>query len=232
MNRKTIITSDGSSSIFCEEVNQHYHSHFGAIQESMHIFINAGLCADTLAHLDNMSILEIGFGTGLNALLTFIKTNELQKNIYYETIELYPLNPQEVAQLNYPSMLHYPNVKETFATLHNVEWNKAQPISENFTLHKRHISALNAAYPTNTFHLIYFDAFSPEVQPELWTREIFKPIYESMKDNGILLTYCTKGIVKRTLSTLGFKIEKLPGPIGKREILRGKKSVDLRTYFI
>ena len=223
MNRHIITTADGSSSIFCKNVNQHYHSHFGAIQESMHIFIKAGLCAGMLIHLDNISILEIGFGTGLNALLTFIKAEELHKKIYYETIELYPLTSQEVVELNYPSVLHYPNVKEIFATLHSVEWNKAQIISNNFTLHKRHTSALNAFYPSNTFNLVYFDAFSPEVQPELWEKEVLQPIYESMKDNSILLTYCTKGSVKQTLKALGFQITKLSGPLGKREILRGHK---------
>jgi tRNA U34 5-methylaminomethyl-2-thiouridine-forming methyltransferase MnmC len=223
MSRQIVTTADGSSSIFCEEVSQHYHSHFGAVQESMHIFVEAGLCALPPVHLDTISILEIGFGTGLNALLTFIKAEELQKKIYYETIELYPLTPQETEQLNYPSILPYPNVKETFATLHNVVWNKAQNISENFTLHKRHISAIDAEYMPNTFHLVYFDAFSPEAQPELWTKEVLKPICESMKKEGILLTYCTKGIVKQTLTSLGFEIEKLSGPVGKREILRGNK---------
>ena len=228
MSRQIVTTADGSSSIFCEEVNQHYHSHFGAVQESMHIFIEAGLCAETLSHLDTISILEIGFGTGLNALLTFIKATELHKKIYYETIELYPLAPQEVAQLNYPSLLPYPNVEKTFAALHNVAWNKVQHISENFTLHKRHISALDADYLPNTFHLVYFDAFSPEAQPELWTKEVFIPIYESMRNDSLLLTYCTKGIVKQALTSSGFQIEKLPGPVGKREVLRGKKILDIR----
>jgi tRNA U34 5-methylaminomethyl-2-thiouridine-forming methyltransferase MnmC len=223
MKRKIIITSDGSSTIFSEEVNQHYHSHFGALQESMHIFIEAGLCSDTLSHLENISILEIGFGTGLNALLTYFKTKELHKKIYYETLELYPLTAQEVEHLNYPSLLSYPNVKEIFTTLHIAEWNKEQIISKNFIFHKRHTSATDANYTPNTFNLVYFDAFSPETQPELWTKKVFKSIYDSLKNDSILLTYCTKGIVKQTLVALGFQIEKLPGPIGKREILRAKK---------
>jgi len=220
INRKIVLTDDGSSSIFSEEVNQYYHSHFGALQESMHIFIKAGLCSGALSHVENISILEIGFGTGLNALLTFFKAKELHKKIYYETIELYPLTPQEVAQLNYPSTLPYLNVKEIFTALHNAEWDTPQIISESFTLHKRYSSAINAIYTPNTFHLVYFDAFSPEAQPELWTKEIFESIYQSMKRESILLTYCTKGIVRKTLAALGFQIEKLPGPIGKREILR------------
>jgi tRNA U34 5-methylaminomethyl-2-thiouridine-forming methyltransferase MnmC len=223
MKHKIVITSDGSSTIFSEEVNQHYHSHFGALQESMHIFIKAGLSSPMLSKLENISILEIGFGTGLNALLTYFKAKELCKKVEYETVELYPITSQEAEQLNYPSLLPYPNVKEIFTTLHSAEWNREQKISENFTLHKRQTSAINANYPPNTFNLVYFDAFSPEAQPELWTKEVFKPIYDSMKNDSILLTYCTKGIVKQTLTALGFQIEKLPGPIGKREILRGRK---------
>ena len=222
--RKMVLTSDGSSSIFSEEVNQYYHSHFGALQESMYIFINKGLCSELLAHLEQISILEIGFGTGLNALLTYSKTKELGKKIYYETLELYPLTPQETEQLNYPDILPYANVKEIFTTIHNTAWNEEDIISEYFTLHKRQISAIHANYTSHKFDLVYFDAFSPEVQPELWTKEVFEPVYNSMKKGGILLTYCTKGSVKNTLRAIGFEIEKLPGPIGKREILRAKKN--------
>jgi len=223
MKRKIVLTRDGSSTLFSEEVNQHYHSHFGALQESNHIFIDAGFCSDILSNLETVSILEIGFGTGLNALLTYFKAKELQKKVYYETLELFPLTQQEVEQLNYPSLLPYSDAKEVFPALHDVSWNKEQIISEDFTLYKRQISAVNASYTTNYFDLVYFDAFSPEVQPELWTKEVFKPIYQSMKKNSILLTYCTKGSVKKILIEIGFKIEKLPGPEGKREILRGKK---------
>jgi len=223
MNRKIVLTGDGSNTIFSEAVNQHYHSYFGAWQESKHIFIEAGLCSSLLSNLDTISILEIGFGTGLNGLLTYFKAKELNKKIYYETLELYPLTMQEIAPLNYPSRLPFPDVAKIFTRLHNVPWDQPQEISDNFTLHKRHLSATNAHYLSNRFHLVYFDAFSPEAQPELWTNEVFAPIYDSMKDESILLTYCTKGSVKQTLTALGFQIEKLPGPIGKREILRVKK---------
>ena len=224
MNRKIVITDDGSSSIFSEEVNQHYHSHFGALQESMHIFIESGLCSDLFSDLEKISILEIGFGTGLNALLTYFKAKELQKKIEYETLELYPLTPQEVAQLNYPSLLPYSNASEIFTSLHNAPWNEKQIVSSNFNLHKMQVSALYASFFCNRFDLVYFDAFSPEVQPELWGKEVFAPIFHSMKNQSILLTYCTKGSVKQTLREIGFQIEKLPGPAGKREILRAKKS--------
>jgi tRNA U34 5-methylaminomethyl-2-thiouridine-forming methyltransferase MnmC len=223
MKRQIVLTDDGSSSIFSKEVNQYYHSHFGALQESVHIFINAGLCFDTIQHLETVSILEIGFGTGLNALLTCCKAQELHKKIYYETLELYPLTLQEAKQLNYPSCLPYANSVALFTAIHNAQWNKEEKISKNFILHKRHTSAVNAEYPPDKFNLVYFDAFSPEAQPELWTKEVFMSIYNSMKNGSILLTYCTKGSVKRTLSALGFQMEKLQGPIGKREILRAKK---------
>ena len=224
MSRKIVLTADGSSSIFSEENNQHYHSHFGAMQESVHIFIEAGLCSDALAHLERVSILEIGFGTGLNALLTCLKAEELHQKIYYESIELHPLTQQEIAQLNYPALLPHAHAETLFSALHNAQWNKTEAISENFTLLKRQISATDATYVHEAFDLVYFDAFSPEAQPALWTKEVFETIYHSMKKGGILLTYCAKGSVKRTLKEVGFQIEKLPGPIGKREILRAGKA--------
>jgi tRNA U34 5-methylaminomethyl-2-thiouridine-forming methyltransferase MnmC len=221
--RKIVLTADGSSSIFSDEVNQCYHSHYGALQESMHIFIEAGLCSALLSPLQTISILEIGFGTGLNALLTYFKSEELCKTIYYETLELYPLSQQEAEQLNYPAILPSSSAKEIFTNLHRAAWNKKIVISENFTLLKRQISAIEASYSPDTFDLVYFDAFSPKAQPALWTKEVFTPICNSMKKEAILLTYCTKGSVKQTLKELGFQIEKLPGPLGKREILRGRK---------
>ena len=223
LDREIVLTADGSSSVFSTEVNQHYHSHFGALQESMHIFIEAGLCADMLLDLQTVSILEIGFGTGLNALLTYLKSEELHKKVYYESLELYPLSQQEAERLNYPYILPYTHAKEVFARLHNAPWDENTVISENFTLQKRLISAINANYIPNTFDLVYFDAFSPEAQPAMWTKQVFEPICNSMKKGGTLLTYCTKGSVKNTLKELGFQLEKLPGPAGKREILRGRK---------
>ena len=221
--RKIVLTADGSSSIFSEDVNQHYHSHFGALQESQHIFIAAGLCSAALSPLRRIAILEIGFGTGLNALLTYFNAEEGCKTVYYEALERYPVSQQEAEQLNYPAVLPYPSAKEIFTRLHGAEWNEKEFISENFTLHKRQVSAINADYLSDTFDLVYFDAFSPEAQPAMWTKEVFLPIYNSMKKDAILLTYCTKGIVKNILKEIGFQIEKLPGPKGKREILRARK---------
>jgi len=223
MINKFVLTDDGSSSIYSEDVKEFYHSRFGALQESMHIFINAGLCYEKLSHLKHISVLEIGFGTGLNAWLTYYKAQELQKKVYYETLELYPLSLEEIDSLNYPSILQYEDGKEIFHALHRSKWNEIQQITDNFILHKRQISTIHATYLSNTFNLVYFDAFSPEVQPDMWTRDMFESIYCSMKNGSILLTYCTKGIVRKTVTAVGFVIEKLPGPIGKREILRAIK---------
>ena len=218
-----ITTADGSSSIYVEELNEHYHSIHGAVQESEHIFIKSGLFADNLKHFEQISILEIGFGTGLNALLTYFAALEKQKHIHYTAIELYPLDNEVLKQLNYVQQLPYSQADEVFSRLHRAEWEKSVQIAEHFHLCKHNISALDMHFPQEMFHLVYFDAFSPDVQPQLWTVELFEKIYNSMKINSIFVTYSTKGIVKRGLKQVGFHIEKLQGPKGKREILRGEK---------
>ena len=218
-----ITTADGSSSIYVEELNEHYHSIHGAVQESEHIFIKSGLFSDNLQHLEQIFILEIGFGTGLNALLTYFAAFESQKHIHYTAIELYPLDNEVLIQLNYVQKLPYSNVDEVFSCLHTAEWEKSVQIAEHFSLCKHKISALDMQFQQEVFHLVYFDAFSPDVQPQLWTVPLFEKIYNGLKINGIFVTYSTKGIVKRGLKQVGFCIEKLQGPIGKREILRGVK---------
>jgi len=223
VNRKIITTADGSSSIYVEDLNEHYHSIHGAVQESEHVFIKSGFLSDNLKHLDRISILEIGFGTGLNALLTYFSAIEAQKYIHYTAVEPYPLLPNEIQLLNYGNTLSYPQTDAVFYRLHTAQWEKSVKIADHFSLCKHKISALNLPFLQNTFNLVYFDAFSPNAQPELWSSTLFEKIYNSMKQNGILVTYSTKGSVKRALKQVGFCIEKLPGPLGKREILRGKK---------
>ena len=221
---KIITTEDGSSSIYVEELNEHYHSIHGAVQESEHVFIKSGLFSENMKPLNQISILEIGFGTGLNALLTYFSAKE--KQIHYTAIELYPLSNNELQQLNYVTQLPYPQTNEVFSRLHTAEWEKQVCITEHFSLCKHKISALDMELPQNTFNLVYFDAFSPEVQPQLWTSTLFEKIYNSMKTNGIFVTYSAKGSVKRALQQVGFCIEKLPGPVGKREIIRGEKKFE------
>jgi tRNA U34 5-methylaminomethyl-2-thiouridine-forming methyltransferase MnmC len=223
MKRKVIITSDGSSSIYVENLNEHYHSIHGAIGESQHVFIQSGLFSDKLKALQTISILEIGFGTGLNALLTYFAANELEKKIEYLAIELYPLTKEEIQSLNYGDILPFPQANTVFESIHSAEWETNKAISDRFLLTKHKISALDAIFPNNYFDLVYFDAFSPDVQPELWSKTLFENIFNGMNPHGVFVTYSTKGDVKRALKQVGFRIEKLPGPKGKREILRGFK---------
>lgn len=225
MKRKIILTEDGSSSLFVEELNEHYHSIHGALQESMHIFIQRGLLSEYLQNLETIYILEIGFGTGLNALLTYFSALENHKTIHYTTIEPYPLTSEEVQFLNYTDFIEHPSANSIFEKLHETSWEQIQQINDTFFLYKQKQSALDVPYPYEKFDLVYFDAFAPDAQPELWTEELFKKIYQCMKPESILITYSTKGIVKRALKNVNFQLEKLPGPKGKREILRAKKNI-------
>jgi tRNA U34 5-methylaminomethyl-2-thiouridine-forming methyltransferase MnmC len=211
-------TEDGSSTLYRPDLDEPYHSIHGAIQESMHVFINAALKQHPNTSL---KILEIGFGTGLNALLTLIHGNS--KNIFYHTIERYPLTKDILSQINYPECLGIPIAKDFFKNIHNIPWNKASQISSNFTLYKEEGDFQNFT-SKEKFDLIYFDAFAPDKQPELWSSEIFLNIAKHMKPGAILTTYSAKGSVKRALLNAGLKIEKLPGPPGKKEMLRARNS--------
>jgi tRNA U34 5-methylaminomethyl-2-thiouridine-forming methyltransferase MnmC len=220
MNLKIEITGDGSHTISVEELNEHYHSIHGAIRESQHIFIEAGL-KYSIKEKNKINILEIGFGTGLNALLTFLELSK--QNIFCDfiSIEKFPLEENMYIELNYPEILNIP--KEIFLSLHNSAWNERVKISDNFFLRKICCDAINMNLSDNFFDVIYFDAFGPDKQPEIWSKNIFSTIFRSMKLEAVLVTYSTKGDVKRILKETGYKIEKLPGPKGKREILRGVK---------
>jgi tRNA U34 5-methylaminomethyl-2-thiouridine-forming methyltransferase MnmC len=221
--RSVVLTEDGSHTIYVKDIDEQFHSRFGAIQESEHIFIQSGLLHQNVIENNPVAVLEIGFGTGLNALLTALKAEELQKDIHYHTIELYPLSHREYTELNYADNISNTHAKSLFSFIHNCEWETTQSISHHFKLVKQRASALTAHYPKERFHVVYFDAFSPDAQPELWTKSLFEKIYLSMKPHGVLVTYCTKGIVKNILKEVGFSIKKLPGPKGKREILRAEK---------
>ena len=223
MKREIILTSDGSNSLFVESLNEHFHSHFGALQESEHIFIRSGLCSPELIHLEKFSIFEMGLGTGLNAFLTYYRAQELKKKVFYESVELYPVMQEEYLQLNYTQLIKEKDAAVIFNKIHTCKWNIPQFLSQNFILQKHALSILNFDFPVEKYNLIYFDAFSPKAQPELWTKALFEKLYSSLQPRGILVTYCTKGIVKNRLREVGFEIEKLPGPVGKREVLRVKK---------
>lgn len=217
-NIEVLITEDGSSSLRRKDLGEGYHSTFGAIAEGIHIFINAGLRNVEKQSLIN--ILEIGFGTGLNAILTLDYSNKENQNIYYETIEKYPLSQEIISQLNYGKVL---SLEEEFLKIHSVSWNENTEINNLFSIHKIDKPAENLNYKANFFDIIYFDAFAPQFEENLWQQEMFAKLYSSLKEGGLLVTYCCKGDVKRALKASGFQIEKLPGPKGKREILRAKK---------
>ena len=200
--------------MFVPELNEHYHSVKGARTESLHIFIDMGLKAVSTTH---PQVLEIGFGTGLNALLTLEAAEADKRPVHYTGIELYPLAWEEVDVLKYSD-------NPLFKTLHSVPWEEDVAITPYFTLKKIREDARKAVNTKRSFDVIYFDAFAPEKQPEMWDEALFRNLYTSMNAGGVLTTYCAKGIIRRMLQSVGFKVERLPGPPGgKREILRASK---------
>lgn len=223
MKRKIVITADGSSTIHLPEWDEQYHSKHGAIQEAYHVFIKHGLQHFyDIGNSDQISILEIGFGTGLNAFITLLEAKKLNIKIDYFGVEGYPVAIEEIVQLNYPSQLKSETNESLFKTMHEVSWEEKHVISNSFLLTKQN-RFFSEIKEQDIYNLIYFDAFGARVQPELWTETIFKRMYDSLKENGVLVTYAAKGSVRRAMQAVGFKVEKLPGPPGKREMLRATK---------
>lgn len=224
MKRKIITTSDGSKTIHIVDWNEQYHSIHGAIQEAKHVFLKHGLLFFLNCYKPNdqsIEILEIGFGTGLNAFLTLIDAKTLNIDINYTGVEAYPVKAEEIQQLNYSDLISKTHHNK-FTAIHTISWNTFHKITPNFNLKKENILFQNIEYQ-NLFNIIYFDAFGARVQPELWTEPIFKLMYKALKINGILVTYAAKGSVRRAMQAVGFTVEKLPGPPGKREMLRALK---------
>ncbi len=232
MVRKIIITKDGSPSVSVPEMGVTYHSIHGALQESMHVYIDAGLhyTSRRREQPETLQILEIGFGTGLNALLTLIETEKNQQKIHYTAIELYPLTMEEVLSLNYCELLGRQDLIPFFQQLHACHWEKETDITGNFVLIKVNTSLVgfltNSQLNSQPFNLIYYDAFAPAAQPELWAPEIFQKLFQWMAPGGILVTYCSKGAVRRAMQAAGFIVEKIPGPPGKREMIRAVRPVN------
>ena len=224
MQRKIITTADGSKTIQIEDWNEQYHSVHGAIQEANHVYIKHGLLffsSEILAQQKHdISVLEIGFGTGLNAMLTLLKAEELNQPINYVGVEAFPISSEELKQLNYAQELDVS--EEKFNQLHDCTWEERHQISEVFQLEKRQLY-FDQISEENEFDVIYFDAFGARVQPELWTEVIFKIMYKALKPNGVLTTYAAIGHVRRTLIALGFEVERLDGPPGKRHMMRAIK---------
>ena len=215
-----VITKDGSSTLYAPRFNQHYHSLHGAIQESLHVFIEMGLKKRLESTPSSLKILEMGLGTGLNALLTALAVPHVP--VFYLALEAYPISETAVEQLNYPQEIQGQN-QDLFQHIHKAPWEEDFHLSANFSLYKKQVH-LQDFQPVQHFDLINFDAFAPESQPELWTPSIFEKIYEWCESQAIFVTYSAKGDVRRALKNAGFSVEKIPGPPGKREMLRASKS--------
>lgn len=221
MKREIIQTSDGSTTIHIPEWKESYHSKHGAIQEANHVFIKNGL---SLFEGKDIAIMEIGFGTGLNAFITFLESSKLKQNIDYVGVEAYPVSNEELAAMNYVAELGVTSQQSIFDIMHQSNWEEKCIIDGHFDLTKRK-QFFDNIVDENYFDLIYFDAFGYHVQPDLWSTEIFRKMYNALKDNGVLVTYAARGVVKRSMIEVGFTVEKLAGPPGKREMFRATKKI-------
>lgn len=212
-------TEDGSRTLFVPEMNEHYHSVKGALTEAEHIFINMGLRQCTVP---SPHVFEIGFGTGLNAFLTLLEAERTGRKVYFSSIERYPVDIETIQQMGYPELIDATHSHEYYA-MHEADWNRPVEITPHFVLHKIK-GDLTSFIPEEKFDVVYFDAFAPEKQPEMWTDKVFEKIYTALNPQAILTTYCAKGVIRRLLQSTGFTVERLPGPpAGKREILRATK---------
>ena len=233
MKRKIITTSDGSKTIQIEDWNEQYHSIHGAIQEANHVFLKHGLLfySELVSESQifkngstepvEVSILEIGFGTGLNAFLTLIEAEKLNQTINYVGVEAYPVALDEIEQLNYVELISE-NHANIFDKMHSVSWETQHQITSKFQLEKQQ-KFFQDIKTIDAFDIIYFDAFGARVQPDLWTEDIFMIMFKALKADGVLVTYSAKGSVRRAMQAVGFTVERLPGPPGKREMLRARK---------
>lgn len=220
MERKIITTLDGSTTILLVDWEECYHSKNGAIQEAYHVFIKNGL---NLIKDKSVAILEIGFGTGLNALVTLLEASKNNLNIHYTGVEAYPVSLEEALAMNYATQLNIDNAD--FIALHECKWERSNAISPSFELTKRQ-QFFNQINDVNQFDLIYFDAFGYQYQPELWSTEIFQKMYTALKEEGVLVTYAARGAVKRSMKEVGFTVAKVEGPPGKREMMIAFKKIN------
>jgi len=210
-----VLSKDGSSTLFAPGFDEHYHSIHGAIQESLHVFLRAGL---SQLEKKQIAILEMGFGTGLNALLTALHG---AKEIDYTSLEAYPVPAEMLQTLNYAEQIGG-KAPELFSKIHQLPWEEKGAVLDHFSLKKVQVR-LEDFETTDSFDLIYYDAFAPSAQAELWTEQIFLKLYAFLNPGGILVTYCAKGNVRRAMIASGFQVEKIPGPPGKREMLRARR---------
>ena len=223
MKRSIIITKDGSKTIRLEDWNEHYHSTHGAIQEAMHVYIQAGL--DHYKELNSsvaFTVLEAGFGTGLNALLSCLWARKNKVQLDYIALEAYPISETEIGALDYSKVLEEENAESVYEQLHQAKWEDWVEISESFRLEKQQglFSDLNLK---NVADVVFYDAFGPRVQPELWEMSVFERFYNALKPKGVLVTYSVKGTAKRALQAIGFEVDIIEGPPGKRHMMRAYK---------
>jgi tRNA U34 5-methylaminomethyl-2-thiouridine-forming methyltransferase MnmC len=224
MNKEIIMTDDGSRSIYLPEINEYYHSRFGAVQESRHVYINAGF-RRAAGPGTRLHILEVGLGTGLNALLTFFAARESRVPVVYEALEPYPLPENILGQLGYPALFTEAGQAEQVFSLIHAREAGSRPVflADDFQFIKL-ADRIETYHPADeVFNLVYFDAFGPGVQADLWTEHIFRKLYTAMAAGGILVTYSAKGSVRRALKAAGFSVERLPGAAGKREMTRASR---------
>lgn len=218
-------TQDGSHTILSAQFGVSYHSRYGAIRESRHVFIEAGFLLKAITQ-KRIAVLEIGLGSGLNAFMTMLAAEKRGIDVLYEAVEAFPISMEQAEQLNYPALmtaedspLNEPELRDLFLRIHSSDWNREFALTDHFRFKKSLLRFEEIRYSTQ-FDLVYFDAFAPDAQPELWDIPVLSRVYEALKPSGVLVTYCAKGIVKRRLRSLGFSVEAIPGPPGKREMIR------------
>lgn len=224
MQRKPIITKDGSSSIYVPELKESYHSTHGAVQEAYHVFIDMGLSYFIEKHPSTrpVRILEMGFGTGLNAFISLLEAEKNRIEIDYTGLEAYPVQPEEIKNLNYVEQLSANKLASVFLAMHELPWKEFHALTANFRFKKELLFFMDFS-EREKFDLIYFDAFGAGTQPELWTEAIFARLFNALKNEGVLVTYAAKGSARRAMQAVGFSVERLKGPPGKRHMLRATK---------
>lgn len=218
--RKPQLTADGTHTLYIPEIDEHYHSVNGAAVEANHVYLKEALMHHGGA---SVTVLEVGFGTGLNAFLTLLHALEQGKRIHYVTLELYPLETEQVELLNYAAQIA-PEKSELYFALHRAPWNEPVEIIPGFILEKRHCNLVTCQLD-GAFDVVYFDAFAPEKQPEMWSDAIYEKLFAQMNPDAVMTTYCAKGVVRRGFQAAGLTVERIPGPPGKREMLRATKRV-------
>ncbi len=222
MPHKIIVTGDGSQTLESETFGVNYHSRHGAVSETKHVFIEMGMRYKAVVN-HQLNILEIGLGTGLNAFATFLETEKRNLDISYIGLEAFPPGDELIQQLDYPEAFGAEDQKQAFLEIHQSDWGKTIRLGDGFLFEKRQEKFEEADLESNHFDVIYYDAFAPTSQPHLWEEPILRKMFDSLKEEGVLVTYCAKGVFKRTLKSIGFLVEKLPGPPGKREMTRATK---------